>query len=195
MKIAKIVSSNSHIDYVARVIDSLDVNDPPSPHEYGFGEFVGIDLGDARIVGIVYDSQIVNPEYASYGPRLSPKPDLGSFSPDFLNEQGVLLGVLLLGALGTDAPSHGVPMRVVPPGNDVTTLSTDEVMRFHRSGDGSIQIRYYSQIIANAGTLALPLLAAIIKRLADGCDDADRQRLQVLHRSMAWQSTFGGMRL
>lgn len=195
MKIAKIVSSNSHIDYVARVVDSLDAAETPSPQEYGFGEFVAVDVDGTRIVGAVYDSQIVNPEYASYGPRLSPRPDLGSFSPDFLNEQGILLGILLLGTLANDGPSHGVPRYVVPPGQDVVTLTPAEIDRFHRGRSGRIQIHYYAQLIANAGTLSLPLLEAILERLAAGCDDADRQRLKVLKRSMAWQATFGGIKL
>src|SRR5262245_52668559 len=39
MKIAKIVSSNSHIDYIARVIDTLDTGEtPPHVSDYCFGQ-------------------------------------------------------------------------------------------------------------------------------------------------------------
>src|SRR5262249_35304287 len=120
MKIARIVSSNSHIDYVARVIDSLDVAEPPSAEDYGFAQFVGLSVGEAEIVGVIYNSILVNPDYSNFGPRLSPKPELGSFSPDYLNEQGVLIGILLLGTRDKDsaAVTHGVPRRVVPAGQD-----------------------------------------------------------------------------
>jgi hypothetical protein len=74
MKIARIVSSNSHIDYVARVIDALDAASPPSSEDFGFAQFVKLPLEDeTEIVGVIYDSMLVNPEYSNFGPRLSPK--------------------------------------------------------------------------------------------------------------------------
>ena len=38
-----------------------------------------------------------NPDYGSFGPRLSSHAELKVLSPDFLHEQGVLLGILLVG--------------------------------------------------------------------------------------------------
>jgi hypothetical protein len=70
MKIAKIVSSNSHIDYVGRVIDSLDAAEPPSADDFGFAQFVTLPLGTEEIVGVIYDSILVNPDYSNFGPRL-----------------------------------------------------------------------------------------------------------------------------
>jgi hypothetical protein len=191
MKIAKIVSSNSHIDYAARVIDALDVEQPPSTQDYGFGQFVSIGSEDGQIIGIVYDSQIINPEYANFGPRLSPRPALGSFSPDFLNEQGILLGILLLGQLGADNGIQGVPRTIVPAGADVSTIDTDAIDRFHRDKDGAIHLHYYSLIIANAGSFAAELLASIVGTLSRNCGDEDRQKLSVLRRSVDWHGTFG----
>src|ERR671932_2746591 len=97
-RIAKIVKSNSHFEYVARVIDELDADAPPSPEEYGFAQFVRLPVSEGEeVVGVVYDTQLVNPEYGSFGPRLSTHADLKVLSPDFLHEQGVLLGILLVG--------------------------------------------------------------------------------------------------
>ncbi|KAF0247503.1 MAG: hypothetical protein FD167_3095, partial [bacterium] len=42
MQIAKIVGSESHIEYIARVMDTLDVENPPKPSDYGLGQFVSI---------------------------------------------------------------------------------------------------------------------------------------------------------
>src|SRR3712207_6725409 len=110
MKIAKIVKSNSHVDYVGRVVDSLDVAEPPTHDDYCFAQFVSLPVDEREeIVGVIYNSVLVNPDYANYGPRLSPKPDLGHFSPDYLNEQGLLIGILLLGARSADGKIlHGV---------------------------------------------------------------------------------------
>lgn len=197
MKIAKIVSSNSHIDYVGRVIDSLDTGEPPTSEDFGFAQFVSLPLEDeTEIVGVIYNSMLVNPDYASFGPRLSPKPELGSFSPDYLNEQGFLIGILLLGSKDKDEKIvHGVPRRVVPAGQDVYKIEANEVKRFHTDQSDCLQIHYYSQVVAHAGLFAVPLLEAVIEELALDYTDSDRQRLGVLKQTLAWQRTLGGMRL
>ena len=197
MKIAKIVSSNSHIDYVGRVIDSLDTGEPPTSEDFGFAQFVSLPLEDeTEIIGVIYNSMLVNPDYASFGPRLSPKPELGSFSPDYLNEQGFLIGILLLGSKDKDEKIlHGVPRRVVPAGQDVYKIEADQVKKFHTDQSDCLQIHYYSQVVAHAGLFAVPLLEAVIEELALDCTDSDRQRLGVLKQTLAWQRTLGGMRL
>ncbi|HMJ08014.1 MAG TPA: hypothetical protein VK468_03355 [Pyrinomonadaceae bacterium] len=190
--IARIVGSNSHIDYIGRVIDALDVESPPSPEDFGFAQFVRI--GSA--VGVIYDSKLVNPEYASFGPRLSPRPALGAFSPDYINEQGILIGILLLGTLDGDGHAkHGVPRHIIPPGSEITAIDNAVLAAFHAAADGSVQLHYYSQVIAHAGVFAAPLLQTIIEALCVDCSETDRQRLNVLKQSLMWQMTMGGMKL
>jgi hypothetical protein len=197
MKIAKIVKSNSHVDYVGRVIDSLDVAEPPTAEDYGFAQFVSLPLENREeVVGVIYNSILINPDYANYGPRLSPKPELGGFSPDYLNEQGLLIGILLLGTSGENGKVlHGVPRRVVPAGQDFYKIEASDVKRFHSDENECLQIHYYSQIVAHAGLFATPLLEAIIEQLSLDCSDDDKKRLGVLKQSLAWQRTMGGMRL
>lgn len=197
MKIAKIIKSNSHIDYVGRVIDELDAENPPSAEDYGFAQFVNLPLSEnENIVGVIYNSILLNPDYASFGPRLSPKPELGSFSPDYLNEQGFLIGILLLGTQDAEGKiRHGVPRKVVPAGQDVFKISAADVRKFHTDENDCLQIHYYSQIVAHAGLFAVPLLEAIIEQLSLDCAESDRQRLGVLKQTLSWQRTLGGMRL
>lgn len=196
MKIAKIVKSNSHIDYVGRVIDSLDAENPPSDEDYGFAQFVSMPLETEEIIGVIYNSILVNPEYASYGPRLSPKPELGNFSPDYINEQGFLIGILLLGALDrSNKITHGVPRKVVPPGQEVFKIEAQDIKKFHTDENDCLQIHYYSQVVSHAGLFAVPLLEAIIDQLTLECRDEDKNRLGVLKQTLSWQRAFGGMRL
>jgi hypothetical protein len=98
MLIAKITKSNSHVDYFARVLDSLETSVNLAPADIQFGQFVKIKVGDEEVIGVIYNSQLINPEYGNYGPRLSTPAKLNTvFSPDYLNEQGVLISILLLG--------------------------------------------------------------------------------------------------
>ena len=206
IRIAKIVKSNSHVDYVGRVIDALDAAEPPGAEDYGFAQFVAVPVAAGEeVIGVVYDTQLANPEYGSYGPRLSPRAELSVLSPDYLNEQGVLLGILLVGwrvrkksggQAGVEWENrHEVPRRVVPVGQDVHRMEDEEVQRFHRGAGGGVQLHYYSQVIAHARAFALPLIEAVIRQLEPSCAPAEQQRLCVLKKSLAWQRTLGGVRL
>ena len=202
MKIAKIVKSNSHVDYIGRVVDTLDAIEPPRFSDYGFGQFValaaadGRDDYDQRIIGLIYNTMLANPEYGSLGPRLSPPSDLSVLTPDYLNEQGVLIGILLLGWQDRKLLAYqNVPRRVVPVGCAVHTLSDREMVSFHRAPDETLHLHYYSQVMAHAGAFAVPLLETIIGGLEPHCAPEEKQRLCVLKKSLAWQRTMNVMRL
>ncbi len=197
VKIATIVKSNSHVDYVGRVVDRLDASRPPEASDYGFAQFVFMPVDEGKIVGVIYNTQLANPDYGNLGPRLSPPADLSVLSPDYLNEQGVLVGLLLLGwqEEGKGVMHQTVPRRVVSVGTNVYNLSDREAYEFHKGASGSLQIHYFSQVIAHAGAFAAPLLEAIIEQLEKASDEGERQKLYVLKRSLVWQRTLGGVRL
>ena len=195
-RIAKIVASRSHVDYVGRVIDRLDAQSAPGADDYGFAQFVSLPTGGgAEVVGLVYNTQLVNPEYGNFGPRLSPPAELSILSPDYLNEQGVFVGVLLLGWRDPEGTHHAVPRRVIPVGQEVFAMPGDDVLKFHRDGGGLLRLHYFSQVVARAGAAALPLLEAVLEQLERDASAEERQRFCVLRRSLAWQRTMGGVRL
>jgi hypothetical protein len=201
IKIAKIVKSNSHVDYVARVVDRLDAAEPPAPEDYGFAQFVRVPLDDeSEVVGVIYNTLLANPDYGNFGPRLSSHAELAVLSPDYLNEQGVLVGILLLGwreRMGGRFDAHQrVPRRVVPVGQDVFRLSDEALLEFHRAPEGAgVRLHYYSQVVAHAGPFAVPLIEAVIEQLETACTKEERQRLCVLKSSLVWQRTLGSARL
>jgi hypothetical protein len=195
MRIAKIIKSNSHVDYAARVLDSLEINTPPKPTDYYFGQFVKVVTGDGEVIGVIYNSQLINPEYGNYGPRLSTPSELNTvFSPDYLNEQGVLIGILTLGWLDAHGRHQGIPRSVLPINSEVETMTDDEVRAFHHDEMGSLQFHYYSHIITHAGPFAFQLLTAIVDQLDRVTTERERARLNVLRRSLTWQQTIGRMR-
>ncbi|HLA96762.1 MAG TPA: hypothetical protein VK612_13655, partial [Pyrinomonadaceae bacterium] len=150
MKIAKIVGSNSHIAYYARVLDGGDTEAVPGPDDYGFGKFVSITFDNETIVGVICDSRLVNPEYSNAAPRMSGTPALGELKRDLVDEQKALVGILLLGSVKDNVPMQDIPRRVVPAGQFVFTMETDAITGFHRSPDGSVQIHYFSNLIAQS---------------------------------------------
>lgn len=175
----------------------MDADEPPSPTDYGFAQFVSIPVDDTEVIGVIYNSQLANPDYGNFGPRLSPASDLSVLSPDYLNEQGTLVGILLLGWRdgAADENQHAVPRRVIPVNQDVYALDAEGVLKFHTGRDGRVQLHYYSQVITHAGAFAVPLIEAIIEQLEPACSSEERQRLCVLKQALVWQRTVGGMRL
>jgi hypothetical protein len=196
MKIALILSSNSHLDYIARIIDKADSSDAPEAGDYGFAQFVKMPFnGEDAIIGVMYNSLLINPDYANFGPRLSPRSENTAFSPDFLNEQGIMIGILPLGSSENGKAFQGIPRRILSPGQEVFAMAKDEIADFHRSSDGSMNIHYFSQIQTHAGLIGASLIEAILGQLDQMAGEKDKSRLNVLKESLIWQRTMGGMRL
>ena len=195
MFIAKIIKSNSHVDYAARILDSLETDLSPDIADYHFGQFVKIAVGEREVVGVIYNSLLINPDYGSFGPRLTtPREHNAVFSPDYLNEQGVLIGVLLLGWRDAKGVHQGVPRVVLPINSPVETMSAEETLAFHRGSNGAVQLAYYSHVTTHAGLFAFQLMTAIVDQLDGLTDESDRARLAVLRRSLSWQQTIGKMK-
>lgn len=197
VKLARIVKSNSHVDYVGRIIDTLDADAPPSVEDYGFAQFVSLPVEQNEVVGVIYNTLLVNPDYGNFGPRLSPRAELMALTPDYLNEQGVLIGILLLGWRdgATGVAQQTVPRRVLPVHQEIYHMTPEETYRFHVGAKGGVQLHYYSQIMAHTGLFSTPLLESIMSQLTPHCAPADCQRLAVLQQTLLWQRTVGGMRL
>jgi hypothetical protein len=198
MNIARIVKSNSHVDYVARVADKFDAEQTPDPADYRFGQFVSLRQPDGtQVVGVIYNSELVNPDYANYGPRLAPDAAGKTYTPDVYFEQGTLISILLLGYREKDAGAvrQSMPPNVTSLNQQVQKMDDEAVLGFHRGENSEIQLHYYSQIVSHAEKFCIPLLEAIIAHLQPYCSEVEKNRLSVLQQSLAWQRTMGGMRL
>ena len=195
MNIATIVSSNSHIDYIARIIDAPDAaGSIPDASDHCFGQFVSIEGDHENVIGVIYDSRLVNPEYGSFGPRSGPQ--LARHNADFVREEGILIGILLLGTIDRLGKTfHGVPGKIVPVGRHVSKADQELVTAFHTASDGRLHLHYYPQVMTNARQFALPLLNSIIDQVSANCDTAEADRLNVLRQSLVWQGTMGGVKL
>lgn len=186
MRIGKIVSSRSHLDYVCQIYHPGEIPEAPVASSYAFGRFVRL-AGDA--VGVVYDSQLQNPDFGSFGPRLSNSPaEIRVFTPDLIDEQATLVSLLLLGRLEGARGVQEVPGEVVPVHSEVETLSDEAFVAFHRDEAGRLQLRYLPLVQGNGGPASLSLLLAVLDRLNALCPE-ERARLGVLRSTLSWQRT------
>ena len=188
--IGKIVKSNSHVDYVCQVFGIGEVESAPAPTLYTFGTFVSIELeNDAgSLIGVIYNTLLMNPEFGSLGPRLSPRSELEVFSPDYLAETATLVGIIAVGSV--DASGHtqqGVPALAATVNCPVQRLAVEELRSFHGDGSGRLNLRYAPLILGQNNPLAPSLVIAVIDQLA-ALFPANSAQLTVMRNNLAWKS-------
>jgi hypothetical protein len=187
--IGTIVKSNTHIDYVCQIYNQGESERTPQPSDYAFGAFVAIDLAEhGRLIGVIYNTLLLNPDFGSLGPRLSPRQELEIFSPDYLAETATLVGIIALG-WQNEAGFYfqGVPALAATVNNKVQQLSEEDQRLFHSDGAGRPLLRYAPLLLAQNNPLAPQLLLAIIDHLAQLFPAYQRQ-LSVMRNNLAWKN-------
>lgn len=197
MTLGKIINSNSHTDYVCQVFGPGEIPNPPHRQDHAFGTFVRVALGDdGWLIGLIYDTVLFNPEFGRLGPRLSPETELAVFSPDYLVEKAVLVGITAVGTVDAAAiPSQGVPAVAATTDAPVERMNGEQIRTFH-SGQPTPQLDYVPLLLAQDSPRALPLLLSVTDQLIDLFPDHVRL-LSVLRGDLAWKaqvSPLGGAR-
>jgi hypothetical protein len=200
MQLGKVVKSNSHCDYVVQLNDEMGVQVPPAPEDYGFGCFVKLETEKRHwAIGLIYNSQLFNPNFLNSGPRLSSEPD-PIFTPDLINETRVLLGTVLIGTLERQGDQlyglHGIPSIVVPVNTPVYKMTESEIHCFHLSQAGRPQFRYYSHLLRAGGAFASQLTHQVLEALitSNFFTGPDLRALQILCKELSWKNTMGAIR-
>ncbi len=199
-RLGKVVKSNSHCDYVVQLDDRLEVNDPPESDEYGFGSFVKLESDNRHwAVGLIYNSQILNPQFASLGPRLSSEPD-PMFTPDLIYETRTLLATVLVGTLNiTETQTfgiQGIPRVVVPVNTLVYRMTPEDIHGFHMNLAGQPQFCYYGHLLNAGGSFATDLAQQVLQELIEGqlFSGPGQRALEILCRELTWKSTMSPIR-
>ena len=199
LAIGSIVSSNSHIDYTVEIFNETDRERAPAPDECGFGQPVFVKKtiqGDEYIVmGVIYDTQLVDPDQGRSGPRLA-QGDQPQFTPGYVEERTKFAGVALLGTAvigdgGTiESPSHQMPRWTLAV-EDIVERCPDGVTRdFHTTEDGRLQLAYIERLLDVAGPLGAEVTLALVERLRESFPAEEHQRvLNVIEKDVRWQSS------
>jgi hypothetical protein len=196
--IGKIVKSNTHVDYVCQVYNANEVAHAPQPTDYCFGGFVVIVLNGAdgapssasggALIGVIYNTLLLNPDFGNVGPRLSPQADVAVFTPDYLAETATLVGILALGWMdGAGRYYQGVPTLAASVNNAVHCLDEAGLRHFHQDRTGRLALRYAPLLLAQKSALAVPLMINIVDRLDELFPSAHGQ-LKLMRNNLAWKS-------
>lgn len=191
--IGSIVASSDHLTYFCRIYGPLEVASVPTRADYALGQFVAIPLDDStdtHLIGMITDSVLINPEYGNYGPRLSSESDLQIFSPDTVNERGVLVTIRLVGSTEGVVASHEIPPWVAGAGSAVSVLEPDRVWAFHRGLAGELMIGYYPRLLGLRDPVIQRVLLTTLERLAASFPE-EAALIRVLGTNLAWQANVG----
>lgn len=200
VEIGCIVHSNNHMDYVVEVYRDRDRNRPPEKHEYAFGQPVYVQQtvqGDDYVVfGVVYDTQIVDPDQGRAGPRLAAERQ-DVFTPGYVQEKQTVLGVAFLGyatveesegGWSIEEVSHEMPPWTLEVDMLVQEVSDDAFLRLH-TVDGDLKLGYYQRLLSTAESFGSEVSLSILERLRRVTGSETDDMLDVLERNIRWQST------
>jgi hypothetical protein len=119
-KIATIIKSSSHLEYIAQVLNPKEEAGLKSL-DYALGTFL---LIGPKTVGIIYDTELFNPHSLSLS---SQKEELKVFAPDLQDEVDILLKVLLLGHLEDNLGNQNFLISL-----PIHTQSLEQMRQIHR---------------------------------------------------------------
>lgn len=199
LAIGSIVNSESHMDYTVEIYNSHAVEREPEPHEYGFGQPVfvhtRVDGTDHVMMGVIYDTQLVDPDQGRAGPRLAGD-DQRQFTPGYVEEQTTFAGVALVGTAKVAAddsirdPDHGMPSWTLSVEDEVLRCPEGVMAAFHTDEDGDLRMAYWDRLLAVAGDLGAEVTIAVIDHLRGVFEDggANQRVLNVIEQNVRWQS-------
>ena len=193
--LGKIVKSNSHTDYVCQVVGQGEAEYIPQNTDYAFGTFVRIDLndhGNRYLVGLIYDTVLLNPDFGRLGPRLSTESDLRIFSPDYLNERAVLVGILVVGQNVDGTIQQGVPLLAATNEALVSQLDSETVKQFHID-QGKFQLTYMPNLMGQTGLLARNLALGVLQQRGKLMPE-NQPILHAITDDLKWQLQISSMR-
>jgi hypothetical protein len=110
------------------------------------------------------------------------------FSPDLVDEQGVLLGLLIVGWIDAEGVARqGMPPAVIAVNSEIVTMDDGEVKSFHTDRRGRLALRYYSQVLTHARQFAPQLLLSVLDHLERLFADTSKSEIALLRRTLNWQ--------
>jgi hypothetical protein len=175
---------------MCRVYGRIEAVSPPLPEQYSFGTFVTlapVEGTDVTLVGVIRDTILVNPEYGALGPRLSSERELAVFSPDYLDEKGTVVEVLVVGWRDRSGTHHGVPALAAQVGTRVETMSKTDVRAFHTDSLGRFLVGYLPAMLMKNDAMTTGLLYSILEQLEPDFPQQERV-IAVLKNNLAWKA-------
>jgi len=191
MNIGKIIKSSSHLNYKCRIYGKNETRVDITEKDFHFGQFVIIKaFHDKEFIGIIYNSELYNPDYGNFVPRLTNPSDLNYVSiPDFIDETAIIVDIILVGWSENNLTRQETPPWVIPLNAEVAVMSEKEICKFHQDESNRFCMKYYNCILSHTGNFAPQLLLKIIDDLEKITECNQHDKLKLLKQHILWQQT------
>jgi hypothetical protein len=155
---------------------------------------VRIDLEPSNksecLVGLIYDTLLLNPDFGRMGPRLSPESELVTFAPDYLNERAVLVGITAIGRIKTGGEIIPLVPRVAANNDALVELMEDDDIRSFHTASGQLTLSYLPVLVQTGKPLAYHVARIVLLKLMDLLPEYEAE-LDVLEDDMSWLTQIG----
>jgi len=201
LTLGTIAESHSQMDYIVEVYRERERERPPEKQDYEFGQPVysttTVRGDEYAVIGVVYDSQLIDPDQGREGPRLS-NPDQEMFVPGYVDEKRTLLGIAFLGCARLSPHSDGsgydltdveqeMPRWTLDIDDPVSKLSTEGFRQFHFSED-ALRVQYYDRLNSTADRFGAEVTLSLIDRLRSDTP-AGGEMLDVIEQKVRWEAS------
>jgi hypothetical protein len=136
------------------------------------------------MVGLIYDTQLLNPDSLLLSPQ---KEEVSEFAPDLHDQTSTILKILLVG----DQSSQEFPSSCIAAGTGVFEMAGPEVADFHTGSSGELQMRYLLNLNNLAGRLNPGLLSKVCRQLRELLAPANVRILELIERDLRWRLMVG----
>lgn len=199
LTLGTVAESHTQMDYLVEVYRDRERKHPPEKQDYEFGQPVytttTIRGNEYALIGVIYDSRLVDPDQGRAGPRLS-NPDQELFVPGYVDEKRTLLGVAFLGYATLEAASNGSNFTDISQEMPPWTLEIDDSIhklpqegfeQFHFP-NGDLRVQYYDRLISTADRFGAEVTLALLDRLRD-VTHTDEELLNIIEQKVRWESS------
>ncbi len=191
MEIGSILYSDRHGHYIGEVLTKPDVENPPSPDDYGLGRFVKICVEKREIYGVIFNTILHNPLYNFWRSRRIPnQQERNILAPDSADDATTMIEILLIGSAVDNSFSQDISGLAIPQYSKIFKASDEEIKKLHRSENGNLQMRYLDELLFYSDRNFKIVLGEIIRKLKNYCNKEDHKKLDLIFRNFLLQRNF-----
>lgn len=188
MKIGKIIKSDSHFNYKCRIFSNNETENNLTGDDFYFGQFVKSYISEKKqAIGIIYNSQLFNPDYSNFGQKAGSIEQNIVTIPDYIDETSIFLDLMMIGWNEDDEYHQDITPWVLPLNSEVYQMETDEIIKFHYNNNNNLNINYINSLLTHTGIFAPQLLMNIFNFLENNIDKKEKVKLELLKQHILWQ--------
>lgn len=189
-KIGQVVRVDSALDWLVEVFREGDIERPPDREDYSVGTFLKVRAQRSKLVSIVRDVVIYNPEYGTPRVKAEGREEIEKLMPDLGDQVKTLIFVYYLGKLSQKSTDHTFPDLTPRLHDEARVMKDQEIRQFHTK-EGSLYLGYLPRF------LKVENAPFLFSKMADKVEDVlevDKNLLRKIRNDVTMETKIGRIR-